>query len=137
VLSGMASLAAETPSPIQAQVALHLENARRAVASISRADLTELKTLKSAPKGVHEVLACAASVVTGDPSVQSWDEMRKQCAEQQFVDSLRLFDHQQMTAEHRAAVADLCAEDVLKVPAAVKIKKWLSFFSAASLGVCN
>ena len=136
--SAVAMTPAERPSPVIVQVAEHTELAYKAAGSIVRADVTELKTLKAAPKGVLELLRVALQLGSAEPcAAVEWADVKKECADAKFAQRLKEFNPMTVTEENHAAVAALVVDPKMKVAFAVKVHKWLSEINLAALRVRN
>jgi hypothetical protein len=130
----MASL--ESAPPVSSTVFGHADSARIAASEIKRPDLTELKMLKVAPKGVLEVARVLLSVLNHSPCDLDWLEAKKIICEMRFPDKLKCFDPSTITLDERAMITSLeNCQDKPKISAMVKMLKWLELMNKASLKV--
>lgn len=120
-------------SPVALAVVSNVESAVKAAAGINRADLTELRNSKSAPKGVHEVLSVILSVAHHSPWQRDWDATRREASDPgcRLVSKLMAFHPTSLTQFDLLAVEAPRPEEKIRLGAVVKMMKWLDYMLAA------
>ena len=108
------------------------EAAKEAAKELTRAELSELKGLKTCPQGVDDILNAVVmvlnhDVVSYDSNAHEWADLKKKAGDPKIIAKLKAFDAASMTLEEseRIDAANFDESATSSSTAALKFLRWL------------